>query len=99
MTSSHRRPVGLLALPIGLSLAAASCERVTAVQSYPAYADLKDVSEPKPRPPLEIATDPQANTRHDAELEGWGERVQAAGVRICTWAESMGAKLPFDCRR
>ena len=99
MTSSLPRRAGSLALPIALLLATGCNRQVTPVQTYPSNADLQAATEPKPRPSPAIVTDPQANARYDAEVEGWGERVQAAGVRICKWADSMGAKLPFECRR
>jgi len=99
MPLSPLRRAGSLALLIALSLVTASCARGIPVQTYPSNADLQAVTEPKPRPTPDIVTDPQANARYDAEVESYAERVQAAGVRICTWAESMGAKLPFDCRR
>jgi len=99
MPLSPLRRAGSLALLIAPLLATACAGRVTPVQTFPSHADLQAVTEPKPRPTPDIVTDPQANARFDAELEGWGERVQSAGVRICTWARSMGAKLPFDCRR
>lgn len=88
-----------LALPTALLLATGCEKQVTAVQTFPAPADLSAVTEPKPRPSPAIVTDPQANARYDAAIEGWGERTQAAGVRICQWAKDMGLKLPFECRR
>lgn len=99
MPSSPPRRAGSLALLTVLSLAIASCARGLPVQAFPSHADLQAATEPKPRPPVEIVTDPQENARYDAEVEGWGERVQAAGVRLCEWADSVGAKLPFECRR
>jgi hypothetical protein len=69
------------------------------VQTFPPSADLEAVTAVKPRPTPEIVTDPQANERYNAAVEGWGDRVQSAGQRICQWAVDMGAKLPFECRR
>lgn len=99
MKLSPMRQAGLCLLPIGLLLVTACGGQVTAVQSFPSHADLQSVTEPKPRPSPAIATDPQANARYDAAIEGHGERVLSAGVRICKWAKDMGAKLPFECSR
>jgi hypothetical protein len=69
------------------------------VQTFPPSVDLEAVTAVKPKPTPDIVTDPQANERYNAAVEGWGDRVQSAGQRICQWAVDMGAKLPFECRR
>lgn len=69
------------------------------MQTFPPNADLQAVTDPKPRPTPDIVTDPQANERYNAAVEVWGEGVLDAGRRICTWAKSMGAALPFECKR
>jgi hypothetical protein len=96
--SLPRQAAVTLLLP-ALLLVSACNGRVTAVQTFPPNADLQAVTEPKPKPTPDIVTDPQANERYNAAVEGWGDRVLDAGQRICTWAVDMGAKLPFQCRR
>lgn len=100
MRKQSRRLLAAATLPLlWLSLAAGSCSRDIPVQSFPPSADLEAVTEPQPKPTPDIVTDPQANERYNAAVETWGQRVQHAGQRICTWAVDMGAKLPFECVR
>tara|TARA_B100000378_G_scaffold144489_1_gene116702 strand:+ start:872 stop:1009 length:138 start_codon:yes stop_codon:yes gene_type:complete len=44
---------------------------------------------------MEIATDEAAAVAYDEAIESWGERVQAAGVRVCKWLVENGAD--YDC--
>jgi len=53
--------------------------------------------EPKPVPTADIVTSAQAAARYDIAVESWGERVSAAGARICRWVVDNGGTLPFDC--
>ena len=99
MKSSLKHRAGWSVLPIALLLVTGCAERAIPVQSFPASVDLQSVTEPKPRPSPVIVTDPQANARYDAAIEGWGEGLLASGRRICEWAKGMGYKLPFECRR
>lgn len=69
------------------------------MQTFPPPADLKAATDPKPIPTADIVTDPQANERYNAAVEGWGDRAHDAGVRICEWAVEIGLKLDFKCRR
>lgn len=57
------------------------------------------MTEPKPLPPADIVTDPQANERYNATLEGWGEGLLSGGRRICQWIIDNGGELPFVCVR
>ena len=59
---------------------------------YPPLADLQAVTESKPVPGDDIATDPQAEAHYNAEVEGWGERVQSAGRRLCRFF--VATKMP-----
>jgi hypothetical protein len=58
--------------------------------------DLKAATEPKPVPGDDIATSQKAADDYSASIEGWGDRVSAAGGRLCRWAERVGRKS-FDC--
>jgi hypothetical protein len=92
------RRLTLLPTLFACSLVASGCatrERLTPI--FPPPADLQAVSEPKPRPPVEIVTSAMAAAEYDIDLELWGERVSAAGGRLCRWSVRNGAKLPFDC--
>lgn len=63
----------------------------------PPSADLEAAVEPKPIAPVTIVTSEQAAAQYDIAIETWGERLYAAGGRICRWSVRSGAKLPFDC--
>ncbi len=60
-----------------------------------AAADVEAATEAKPAPTLAIATDAKAAAQYSADVESWGERVQAASVRVCLWLNRMGGK--YDC--
>ena len=80
-----------VALIAGLALLA-GCK---STQDFPPKTDVKAVTETKPVPPTTILTDPTASDRYNAELENWGERVQAAGVRLCRYFKAKGMQV--DC--
>lgn len=63
--------------------------------AYPAKADIEAATEAKPIPPLDILTDPAASDLHASRVEGWGDRVRAAGVRLCRFFERTG--MDVDC--
>ena len=48
-----------------------------------------------PVPPLEILDSEEASLLYDNAIEAWGERVRAAGVRICEWLNANGGE--YDC--
>ena len=77
--SMLRRRVASLALLPTLLLASACGNS----GGYPPLADLKAVTEPKPVPGDEIATDPAAEAHYNAAVEGWGDRLFSAGGRLC----------------
>lgn len=56
----------------------------------PPSADIEALQEPKPAPPVEIVTDAQAEAAYNAEVEGWGDRLSAAGRRVCRWFAAQG---------
>jgi hypothetical protein len=72
-TQSRTRLLPVLAM---LSLAS-GCATTGAIP--PPADDLKAVVEPKPVPTDDIATSDQANADYSAAIEGWGDRVSAAG--------------------
>lgn len=63
--------------------------------AFPPPADLEAVTEPKPKPTVDIVTSAQAAERYNAEVEGWGDRVSAAGARLCRYYRDLGMKV--DC--
>lgn len=63
---------------------------------HPPVADLKAVTEAKPVPGDDIATSDQANADYSASVEGWGDRLFAAGGRLCRWSKAT-YKLKIDC--
>lgn len=64
----------------------------------PPAADVEGATEPKPLPPVNIATDAQANAQYSADVESWGERVRAAGVRVCEWLNDAVKTADYECR-
>lgn len=54
-------------------------------QAGPPAADIISVTESKPKPPAAILIDPAANDRYNASVEAWGDRIRAAGMRLCTF--------------
>lgn len=57
--------------------------------------DIEAVTEPKPIPSDDIVTDARAAALYNSKLEGWGDRIHAAGVRLCRYARATGVKV--DC--
>jgi hypothetical protein len=58
---------------------------------------LRAVTESKPEPTMDILTSAKAEADYNAATEAWGDRLLAAGARICRWSVDVGAKLPFVC--
>src|SRR6478735_9110239 len=84
--SFKTRPAGFCLLLPMLLLASACADS----GGFPPLADLKAVTEPKPVPSDEIATDPQAEANYNASVEGWGERLRSAGIRLCRFFDQTG---------
>jgi hypothetical protein len=56
------------------------------------------VTEPKPVPSDEIATDPVAEAHYNASVESWGDRLRSAGVRLCKFFDETGMSMQgFRC--
>ncbi len=88
MRSMLRLAVGLSALllmPLLVSACAAS-------GGFPPPADLQAVTEAKPVPVDAIATDAAAEAHYNAAVESWGDRVSAAGGRLCRFFDRRGMK-------
>lgn len=84
-----------LALVAGMLSIASACGEPTPIVLSPPAIDVQGATEPKPLPPVEIATDEAVALQYDLALEAWGERVQAAGLRVCLWLNANGAD--YDC--
>ena len=84
-----------LPLVAALGLTVSACGQPTPIVLSPPAIDVEAATEPKPVPPMEIATDEAVALQYDLALEAWGERVQAAGVRVCLWLNDNGAD--YDC--
>lgn len=89
-TQSRMRLLPVLAMLSSVSACASS------VVVSPPVADLQAVTETKPVPSDAIATSDQAAADYDASLEAWGDRISAAGGRLCRWSKSV-YKLKVDC--
>lgn len=59
---------------------------------YPPIAEIKAVTEAKPIPGDEIATDPVAEAHYNAAVESWGDRLHSAGTRLCRFFDETGMK-------
>ena len=59
--------------------------------------DLKAVTESKPVPSDEIATSQKAADQFSESIEAWGNRISAAGGRLCRYTERTTGNLPFQC--
>jgi hypothetical protein len=75
-------------------LLALGCAR--GVTLPPPVADLQAVVEPKPVPSDDIATSQKAADDFSASIEAWGDRISAAGGRICRWSERV-YKVKVGC--
>ncbi len=62
---------------------------------FPSRADVSAVTEHKPVPTDDIVTDPKASALYNASVESWGDRVSAAGRRLCRFFKARG--MAVDC--
>lgn len=81
--SSPRSRISRLLPLLGLLLAGA-CTTPGAIP--PPVADLQAVVESKPVPGDDIATSQTAADQFSASIEGWADRISAAGGRLCRWS-------------
>ncbi|MCW2763400.1 MAG: hypothetical protein JWR85_3601 [Marmoricola sp.] len=80
------------------SLAVSACGPGVVLKPLsPPSADLKAITEPKPVPSDDIVTSAQAAAAYDIAIEGWGDRLSAAGGRLCRWVKANAGDVPFDC--
>ncbi|KQM18369.1 hypothetical protein ASE49_09160 [Novosphingobium sp. Leaf2] len=79
-----------LALQVAFTLTLTACK--TTSPAYPPAADIAAVIEAKPKPPVEILTDPAASDRYSAAIEATLDRVHSAAVRLCQFHKSMGMR-------
>lgn len=63
--------------------------------TFPSHADLRVEAQPQ-LSPADLESD-AALTDYDDAVLAWGERGWAAVGRICRWAVTSGADLPFRC--
>lgn len=89
MQSTLRR----LAPPCLILSALLTAQGCASSGALPPRADLIAVTEPKPIPGDDIVTDPAASARYNSAVEGWGDRLHSAGVRLCRYFERQGMKL------
>lgn len=67
-----------------------ACKTAESGPLPPPVADLQAIVEQKPKPPKAILTDPDANDRYNESVEAWGDRIRAAGVKLCSFYENTG---------
>lgn len=85
-----------LALVAGMLSIAPGCAPPTPIVLSPPAIDVEAATEPKPLPPVEIATDEAVALQYDLEIEAHGERIRAAAVRVCLWLNANGTN--YDCK-
>ncbi|MCW1431414.1 hypothetical protein [Novosphingobium sp. JCM 18896] len=78
---------------IVLCLAVAGC--ASKPLPFPPRADVVAMTEAKPKPGADVLTDPAANDRYNSVLEARGDRLYAAGVRLCRFFRDTG--MDVDC--
>ena len=88
-------PLKMMKLTLLVPLLLASGCSKQALQLHPPAIDVEATTESKPIPSVEAVTDATAKARDDEAIESWGERVQAAGVRVCNWLNENGGE--FEC--
>lgn len=79
-----------VSLLLCVAAALSGCAEKQVELAPPAVEDLRAVIEPKPKPPISILTDPAASDRYNAEVEAWGDRLRAGGMRLCQLFEAQG---------
>jgi hypothetical protein len=79
---------------IAIVLLCAACGERPVVGNPP-VADVEAVVEKKPAPTESILTDPAASARYNAAIEAWGDRVSAAGGRLCRYFANLS--MAVDC--
>ncbi len=91
MTLSPERRRTHRLIPLLALLAVSGCAEPR--WSYPPLADLSAASEAKPAPTADITTSARAGADYSAAVEAWGDRVSAAGGRLCRYFVSLGVKV------
>lgn len=77
--------------PLLLLTTATACGgQVSVRSSFPPRADLEAVTETKPAPTIAIVESAQAAEHYNAAVEAWGDRVAAAGARLCKFYQTIG---------
>ncbi|GFM28590.1 hypothetical protein [Novosphingobium sp. PY1] len=72
-----------------------ACKSTEPPKFYPSPLDLETVAQAKPKPTAAILTDPKANDMYNHEVEAWGDRIHAAGLRLCRFYQNLGQAV--DC--
>lgn len=87
-----------LPMTLTVALLASACHGPGPTSTpLPPAADVEAATEAKPVPPVTIAIDARANAQYSADVESWGERVQAAGVRVCEWLNDAAKNADYRC--
>ena len=95
-TCTMRSTLPRLAARLALLPALLLVSACASTGALPPRADLIAATEAKPAPDDAIATDPVAEAHYNASVEAWGDRVQAAGARLCRFFQRRGMK-DLDC--
>lgn len=79
---------------VALCLPGAMCQTTNSL-TYPDREDVEAIAKPKPKPPLEIAADPEASDRYQAAVQHYADEVGKAGKRVCRFLKRTG--MTVDC--
>lgn len=67
-----------------------ACKTIEPPKVLPSHLDIEAVAQAKPKPTAAILTDPKANDLYNHEVEAWGDRIHAAGLRLCRFYKDLG---------
>lgn len=85
-----------LLLSLTLLLTVSACNSQVKIQpAFPPVADVNALQEKKPVPTPDILTSSKASSEYNAALEAWGDRLSAAGHRLCIWLKDR--KMDVSC--
>lgn len=94
MRSIIRRPA-LPAMLVCVLLASGCATQVIEKPIFPPFVHMQAAVAPEPKPPLDIATNPDADAAYGAQHDLWAASVSKAAGRLCRWFVRQGAKWDF----
>lgn len=93
MTRSTNRGRMVALLLLASPLVASGC--APHASRFPPSADIQAATERKPQPTAEIVRSAKAEAEYNASVESWGDRLHAAGSRLCRYFRDTG--MTIEC--